>query len=305
MDYFDRRIDYLPNQTNLKSSWSLKGLLALVSIYFLSGCVTPARQTDDLLKSQLAVPKQHQVQNVPFFPQTEGHCGPATLAMALKWAGQSVSPETLAPQVYTPGSKGSFQVDMISAARRQGLMAVPIEGLPSLLQEVANNHPVIVFENLSVSWLPQWHYALVFGYDLDKPEIIMHSGPEQNKHWDLRKFERSWMLGSYWGLVVIPPGQIAVSAGELTNLTSAAALEQLGNLDAAQKSYSRIEAQWPNSLGALIGLGNVAYQKKQFKESVSYLKRATDHHPDSAAAKNNLLIAQKALADSNPGTRRR
>lgn len=297
MDYSDRRLDHFPYQAHL--------ILIFAFSLVLSGCATPARQTEELLSSPASAPIQHLIPQVPFFAQTEGHCGPATLAMALKWAGKPVSPESLAPQVYTPGSKGSFQTDMISAARRQGLMAVPIEGLRSLLTEISSNHPVIVFENLSVSWLPQWHYALVFGYDLNKPEVILHSGPEQDKHWDLRKFERSWMLGDYWGLVVLPPTEIAVSAGELANLASAAALEQLGHAESALAAYTRIERQWPNSLGALIGLGNLSYQQKNYQESVRFLKKAVEYHPQSAIAKHNLATAQKALAGSTQGTRRR
>lgn len=299
MDHSDHRLDYFPCKKNL----------IFVSLLLLSllGCATTAKQTEELLNSNShgLFPKQHRISGVPFVSQTEGHCGPATLAMLFQWNKLEASLESVSSQVYTPGSQGSFQADMISAARRNKLMAVPIEGLPSLLTEVSQGNPVIVFENLSVSWLPQWHYAVVFGYDLNAPEVFMHSGPEMNKRWDLRKFERSWMLAEYWGLVVLPPGGLARSAGELGNLTSAAALEQLGHLDEALLSYKKIEEQWPNSQGALIGMGNVAYQKKNYKESVQYLKQAVKAHPNSSAAKNNLLIAEKALADSNPNTRRK
>lgn len=269
----------------------------------LVGCVSPTRQTDELLSAPHSFPSKTEVSNVPFVAQTEAHCGPATLTMAMQWAGKEVSLEQLSPQVFTPGMKGSLQADMIGATRRNGLMAVPITGLNSLLAEIADNHPVVVFENLAVSWLPQWHYAIVFGYDLDKPEVLMHSGPEQNKRWDLRKFERSWMLGDYWGLVILPPGQIARSAGELVNMTAAAALEQGNFLKEAELSYLRIEKEWPNSLSALIGLGNVAYTQKRFAEAVRYLKKAVQHHPDSQTAKKNLAIAENAAKAKTADTR--
>ena len=72
-----------------------------------------------------------------------------------------------------------------------------------MLTEIAAGNPVIIFENLALSWLPQWHYALALGYDLQRQEIILHSGHDANFRWDLSKFERSWMLGDYWGLVVL------------------------------------------------------------------------------------------------------
>ena len=102
------------------------------------------------------------------------------------------------------------------------------------------------------------------------------------------------MLADYWGLVVLPPGQIAEAAGELANLVAAAGLEQANHLAEAYLSYTKIIEKWPTSLGALIGLGNIAYQKKEFAASVSFLRRAVKAHPNSAVAWHNLAIAQGA-----------
>lgn len=295
MGYSDRRSDYLYRKTHL----------ILFLFIGLVGCVSPTKQTEEILSQQNDFPQKTIISNVPFVEQAAAHCGPATLTMALQWAGKSITQEQIAPQVYTPGMKGSFQGDMISAARRNGMMAVPITGMNSLLFEVANNHPVIVFENLAVTWYPQWHYALVYGYDLDKPEVVLHSGPEKEKHWDLRKFERSWMLADYWGLVVMNPGEIAISAGELTNMGAAAALEQAGFLKEAEASYLRIEKQWPNSLSALIGLGNIAYAHKNYQQSVKYLEQAQKFHPESDIVKKNLATARNAVKSARPSTRRK
>jgi hypothetical protein len=263
-------------------------VLALIHM----GCASATKQTDAFLRSPTNLPSRAQVENVPFINQSAGHCGPATLAMTMAWAGRPVSVDAIAAQVYTPGMKGSLQTDLISAGRRNGLMTVPISGLESLLREVAAGQPVIVFENLSVSWFPQWHYAVVLGYDIPKQEVIMHSGPEALKRWDLRKFERSWMLGDYWGLVVLPPDQIAVSAGELANANAASGLEQTGKLAEAHKAYRRILQEWPDSLPALIGLANVAFTKGSFAQSAESLRRASKRHSGSAVVWHNLAIAE-------------
>ncbi len=296
MDHTDRYSDHFFSKTYL---------IFLVLFLGLVGCATSTRQTDEILQSENLFPQETEILNVPFVAQTEAHCGPATLTMAMQWVGKLVTLDQVSPQVFTPGMNGSLQSDMVSAARRNGLMAIPIQGMRALLTEVASHHPVIVFENLSVRWLPQWHYALVYGYDLKKPEVVLHSGPEQGKRWDLRKFERSWMLGDYWGLVVLNPGDIAVSAGELPNLTAAAALEQAGFLPEAEKSYLRIEKQWPDSLAALIGLGNVSYATQKYDLAVKYLERAQKHHPESSIVKNNLATAKIALKAKSPNTRRK
>jgi tetratricopeptide (TPR) repeat protein len=238
-----------------------------------------------------------RIEGVPFYQQSEGHCGPATLAMALGWSGADATPEELAPRLYTPGMKGTFQADLVAAARREGRLAIPISGLASLLEEFAAGHPVIVFENLALSWLPQWHYAIVFGYDLDREEVLMHSGPERDKRWDLRKFERSWKLADYWGVVILPPGRLAASADEVTHVTAAAGLEQAGQDAAAKRSYEAILKRWPVSLGARVGLANLEFKARRFERAATLLREATVDHPRAASAWHNRAVAEAALND--------
>lgn len=260
----------------------------------LTGCASATPQAESVLVETRGLPKFAEVEKVPFIEQAAHQCGPATLAMAMNWAGKNISVDEIVPMVYTPGMKGSFQADMVSASRRQGFLAIPIEGLPSLLKEVSAGNPVIVFENLALSWLPQWHYAIVFGYDLQRQQVLMHSGPESFKRWDLRKFERSWKLGGYWGLVVLPAGRLSASAGELSHVKAAAALEQIGKLDEARLSYQLILERWAQSLPAQIGIGNIAYSKKDYPAAIDILQQASLAHPSVAVVWHNLAIAQGA-----------
>lgn len=271
--------------------------------FLLVGCATSTPQADALLTKVYDGPSSHVIEGVPFVKQSAGHCGPATLTMALQWAGRNISVDELAPQVYTPGMKGSLQSDMISATRRQGMMAIPIEGFEALLVELRANHPVIVFENLSLSWLPQWHYALVFGYDLRNQKVLMHSGPEAFKNWDLRKFERSWSLAGYWGLVILRPDQLSASADELAHIGAAAGLEQVGHLEAAKRSYQEILKRWPKSLLAQLGLGNIAYSQMDFVRARQILKKAKMDHPTSAIAWHNSAFAEGAAGNKSEARR--
>ncbi len=241
------------------------------------------------------LPRAAKVAGVPFIEQATKQCGPATLAMATAWAGYPIPVAELTKEVYTPGAGGSFQSDMASAARRNGLLALPLHGLPSLMSEIAAGHPVVIFENLAFTWYPMYHYALVYGYDLGEQSIIMHSGPVKEKHWDLRKFERSWMLEDYWGLIVLPPGVLAASADDLAHATAASALEQVGRLAEAKKIFESILVKWPTSLPALIGLANQAYANDESEMAVRYLETATKAHPAASAAWHNLAIAQESL----------
>ncbi len=260
----------------------------------LAGCATTAPQTKALLMSPPNIAETTEIKNVPFIEQEAGQCGPATLTMAMQWAGRNLTVDQIVPKVMTPEKKGSLQEDMISASRREGMMAIHITGMDALLREIAAGHPVIIFENLGLSWYPRWHYAIIFGYDLKKEELIMHSGRDAFDRIDMRIFERSWKLSDYWALVVLNPNEISYVANEIENMRAAAGLEQVGKTEEAQKAYQKILERWPTSLSALIGLSNLAYVKKDFKSAVQYLSTAKTFHPESSVVAHNLKIAKSA-----------
>ena len=147
------------------------GLLVLL---LASACSAP--QSTAIINAPGDLPQQAMVTAVPFFPQEAYYCGPAALAMSLAWSGLAETPDSVAGQVYTPGRQGTLAADIVTAARRKGRLAVEIRGLDNLLAEVAAGHPVIVFQNLALSVWPQWHFAVVIGYDLTAREIVLHSG---------------------------------------------------------------------------------------------------------------------------------
>lgn len=70
--------------------------------------------------NSLTIPERFEIAGVPFFPQEAYQCGPAVLAMTLVWSGVPVTPDKVAPEVFTTALKGSLQSAVIGAARRQG-----------------------------------------------------------------------------------------------------------------------------------------------------------------------------------------
>ncbi len=270
------------------------GLLVACALSLFS-CATPTRETDALLARERDLPYHAEIANIPFQDQTETSCGPTTLSMALGYAGNPTPNEMLGREIFSPELNGTLQQPLIDAARRRGMMAVPVHGLENVLREITGGYPVIVFENLAFNWYPRWHYALVVGYDLSESTVILHTGHDERKHWDLRKFERSWVYGDYWGLVVLPPGKLSASASELENMDAGAALEDLGFLESARATYSAVLARWPRSLAARIGLGNVALATGELGKGIFQLRRAVGEHPESEIAKTNLAAAEKAV----------
>ncbi len=266
-------------------------LLGLVAI-LTSSCATRTFQTDRIVHSKLGIPRAHRINDVSFIKQKENHCGPASLAMMLSHHKKMIPVQELASQMYTPLKQGTFQTDLISATRRQGMMALPVNSMENLLKELAAGNPVLVFQNLGMKKIPKWHYAVATGYDLKTPDLILHTGPYKNYKTDMRLFEYTWALGDFWGLVVLPPGQLSKTASELDHMQAAVGLEQLEKFDEVEKAYLSILERWPDSLSALIGMGNIRYSQARYSEAVIYLTAATIKHPASSTAWHNLALAQ-------------
>jgi Peptidase_C39 like family/Tetratricopeptide repeat len=252
----------------------------------LAGCATP--QTDRLLEAPTGLPLRAEVSGVPFFPQEKYYCGPAALAMVLSWSGPPATQEEIAAQVYTPGRAGTLQSDMVAGAQRNGRLAAPIMELSDLAAELAAGHPVVVFQNLGLSWFPVWHYAVAIGYDLSAGDLILHSGLDARRALPLATFERTWARADHWGLVVLPPEKLPASADEVVVLRAASSLEQAGRTREARMAYAAIAERWPDRLEAWIGLGNAAYAAGDLEEAENAFRTATERHPDAPAAWNNL-----------------
>jgi tetratricopeptide (TPR) repeat protein len=279
----------------------------------LSGCA--GLQRGDWPQGLAGLPTQRAIASVPFFPQEEYQCGPAALAMALAWSGLAVEPADLTEKVYTASLKGSLQPAMITGARRSGRLAYVVSGTESLIREIDAGHPVIVLQNLGLSWIPVWHYAVAIGYDIPADEVILHSGPAARKRTPLRLFENTWARAGDWGLLVLNPGELPATAVEGKFVEAVIGLEKAKQPAAAVDGYRAALSRWPQNLAAMMGLGNSYYALGDLKNSEAAFRRAVALHPDSGAAWNNLAdillrqgvkcealdAARKAIALGGPG----
>jgi len=261
------------------------GMLLLMICLTLSGCGALVK---DERPWPAGAPPQSVVTGVPFFPQEQYQCGPAALAMALRWSGLTINPEDLAPEVYSPGQRGSLQTALITGARRHGRIAYPISGSKSLLTELAAGHPVIVLMNLSFFWYPKWHYAVAIGFDQPADEIILHSGQISNERLPLRIFENLWARSQRWGLLVLPLAMLPAQAEEVNWLQATMGLERAGQNAAAVTAYETALTRWPASFGAWLGLGNSRYATGNLAEAAAAFQEATRLQSTSGAAFNNL-----------------
>ncbi len=226
--------------------------------------------------------------DVPFFAQEDYECGPASLAMLLQAAGVHATPEELVSQVYLPGRKGSLQLEMMVATRRQGLPAYRLEPtLEAVLREVAAGHPVLVFENLSLPVYPIWHYAVVIGFDRSRGMLTLHSGRTERLEMTLSVFERTWARGAHWAMVALPVGQLPATAQAASFAGAIAALERTSP-QAARSAYATALQRWPSDLVLMFGAGNTAYAMGDLSAAAAAYTATVKAHPGAADAWNNL-----------------
>ena len=260
-----------------------------LAILLLSGCAGTS-QTDALY--ELDFSNQYpatELTQTAFFPQQKYQCGPAALATVLDDSGIQVKPEQLVPLVYIPKKKGSLQIELIAATRRFGRIPYLIQPkLEHLLDEIKAGKPVLVFQNLGLDWYPQWHYAVVVGFDLVKNEIILRSGEEKQHRVGVALFERTWARAGYWGLRILKPGEFPFQVEELRYLTALVSLERLGKWPELIVSYQAAANKWPNNQNFKMGLANSYYSNTQLELAQKHYLKIIEQWPKFAPAYNNL-----------------
>lgn len=289
----------------LKPGWLRVGIL--LALLALAGCASLPPQYL-ALESAAGEPRQVELGSTPFHPQVAYQCGPAALATLLEVSGVvDARPERLAEQVYLPKLRGSLQTELLGATRRADRVPYQLEpSFADLLSEVRAGHPVLVLQNLGLSFSPQWHYAVVIGFDLDAEKVLLRSGETRRQVMSFRHFERTWRLGDYWALVIPKPGELPASASVLRYVEAVAVLEQQQRYDAAITAYQAARARWPEHSLSYLGLGSIAYQRAEFELAAEYFLAATRVAPNEPAAHYNLAWAylrwgktQEALESAN------
>lgn len=234
------------------------------------------------------VPYQAEIAEVPFFPQTENQCGPAAMATVLSHTRVAVTPEPLERQIYLPARQGSLQVEMLAAPRRWGRVGYLLAPrYADMLREVAAGNPVVVLQDIG-DFFTQWHYAVLTGFNYERGDLYLRSGLDPRRVMPFTAFERTWLKGGYWAMVVTPPDRIPVTATEPGWINALAGLERAGNREATIAGYQAALARWPDNLPAAIGLANQHHASGALAEAALVLRRALQRHPQSTVAMNNL-----------------
>ena len=163
---------------------------------FVSGCSTVGLVPDEQKEGDT-----HVIRNVPFHPQEDFQCGPASLAAVLNYWGVSVTPERVARDIYSSSAKGTLNIDMLLYAQSRGLAASQYSGrLDDLREKIDSGRPLIVLVDYGFSIIQANHYMVIIGYD-DRG-VIANSGRDEMKFIPAEDFLKSWEKTKFWTLLI-------------------------------------------------------------------------------------------------------
>lgn len=264
-------------------------ILTLVWL-FLGACQT-APQSEKLLAGGAAsLPESSMIEDLPFFPQKRYQCGPAALATVLSHKNRTISPGELEGLLYVPEKRGTFQLEILAAARAKGRVVYVLENrLENILAEVASGNPVIVFQNLGLGYWPVWHFAVVKGYSLQTARLLLNSGVTENYALDIKTFESTWRRAGYWAVVALKPGELPETAEPESYLGSVLDFKHsYGNTGDVIKAFNAALDRWPGHRLMRMGLADSYFQRGDFVNAEAELKALLAENPEYAPAHNNL-----------------
>jgi ABC-type bacteriocin/lantibiotic exporter with double-glycine peptidase domain len=174
-------------------------------LWLVVGCASrePAR-----LSEASGNPDAHVVliPDVPFFPQEDYYCGPASLASVLRFYGAALDQDTVAEQIYLPRLRGTLTLDMLAYPSRIGFKARSYRGsLDDLKRRLRASQPLILFLDLGSRLFPRYHYLVAIGFDERDQSVVAHSGALAHTRIPYRDLLAAWTKTDYWTLLIEPP----------------------------------------------------------------------------------------------------
>ena len=146
---------------------------------------------------------------------TTNDCGAKALASVM---GPTADIGILYEQTYTSGRGGALTVDMLGAARRHGYEPQLVLSWDALRSRLTEGYKVIVLQNRRVEWWPQWHYAVVTGFDAQREMLTIEDEPDVKRV----TFMNMWRDGHHWGVILMAPKSRRPTQTHLTTTVRAA-----------------------------------------------------------------------------------
>ena len=142
---------------------------------------------------------------VPYVRQAENYCGPAVLAMLLRYWSHPADHRELAGRFQPFPKKGLSGLELKNLAAKEGFQAYSFAGdTPEILDHLRKGRPLITVIDPSILTTNN-HYVVLVGWDESRREWIVHDpvkGPYQRRPAGEMARQRSRLED--WTLLVIP-----------------------------------------------------------------------------------------------------
>src|SRR5262249_58964956 len=136
-----------------------------------NGCAPAV--TLDAIRADVAAGQGYLIATVPFIGQEAYQCGPAALAMVLRYWGATADPDEIGRALYLPSARGVLNLELEFEARRRGFRTEAFQGtLERAKTELRRGRPVIVFQDLGRGPASVPHFAVLLGYD-DRTQVLL------------------------------------------------------------------------------------------------------------------------------------
>lgn len=144
--------------------------------------------------------------DVPVVRQAPERCGPAALAMVLRYYGAAGAALREAEAAYDPALRGALVTDVAAAARRAGYSAAvetpEAAALEALLR--ADTPPILLYQR-GIGPLGPQHYGVLVGWDPARGRYTVHDGGARPRHLRRDDLLRRWRAAGGRAVVVRRP----------------------------------------------------------------------------------------------------
>ena len=144
------------------------------------------------------------IRDVPFYPQEDYQCGPASMAIVMSYWSVHTDPDEIGKEIFSKSAGGTLTIDMMLYAKRKGFHAEQSKGsIEELKNAVDSQYPIIVLVDYGISVIQINHFRVVTGYNDDG--VIVHSGKFPNRFISWKDFLSVWKRTDYWTLLIEKP----------------------------------------------------------------------------------------------------